>query len=154
MNITPRAVEYKPVVELLESDAYDNATALAKDIVKTVYRQILERDLWIVAQRPWPDTQRDITLLYGPVQSESEGKRFIKSAALIGLVAAVPLFSPAVRLARVQEFATAESRALDGAFCAEIACQHPDYVHEHNGYGGRCAIRGCRCNKFEEGEGN
>jgi hypothetical protein len=83
MKITPRANEIKAVVQLLESDEYTTAEALAKDIIKTVASMLDMRE-WVALTHRWHDGQRGIN--WGPFASPIEALRVAEHVGAGGLL--------------------------------------------------------------------
>ena len=133
MRVTPRGPEVKAIVELLESDDYDSADALAKAILKRTGELFAEREwyAWV-----WKESGSDMQLAWGPVSSESEARKLSSKVGLIGQHMFLPLYSTAALLARLAEKPTSP-------FCS--TCNHPHHCHEHPKFGGKCAARGCKC---------
>lgn len=149
MRITPRKTELAAVVELLESDEFDSANDLAKAIVRTVFSELMERDLWCLASRLVPGGAEPVTVLYGPFTSETEATRFAKAAEITGLNLALPMYSPAIAVRAHDERKAIEDRITAGEY-PTCKCGHPDFTHQHNGYGGKCATGGCGCARFAD----
>lgn len=142
MRVTPRREEVKRVVALLESDDFDSADALAKEIIKEVAACFAEREWYAFA---WRD--RGLSLAWGPLSSDSEVQRFAKKAALGGEGRSVKLFSTASMLDRL-EAAGKKDRVTH---C--VTCEHPLGAHEHPTMRGCCAVRGCGCAEAKKPSG-
>lgn len=140
MKLTPRAPEVKAIVDLLESDGYDSAEVLAKDIIKRVGELFAEREWFALAHRDKPG---GLVLAWGPLSSDTEVQRFGKKLALGGEAISVKLYSTAAILDRVES-----SSAGRAALCT--GCHHPIFVHQHEKYGGKCALRDCDCKYLEK----
>lgn len=137
MRLSPRGPEVKAIVELLESDDFDSAEALAKAVIKRVGELLSDRDMYA-----WVYGMGDgFNLAWGPFSSDSEAKKFAGQYAdmLKGLHMILPLGSPTA----LTERATANK--VPSHFCT--TCPHSLISHEHPKKNGRCAVRGCKCKK-------
>jgi hypothetical protein len=139
VRITPRKDEVKAVVELLESDGYDSADALAKDLIKRVADLFSEREWWAYAFRFGPGSQ---VLSWGPLSSETEVKRFAERLSVEGEHLSVKLYSTAAALTRLEESAGAVL-GKDATLC--LNCGHPNGTHMHEKKIGICQLKGCGC---------
>ncbi|UZJ23687.1 hypothetical protein RHODO2019_10755 [Rhodococcus antarcticus] len=135
MKLTPRADEVKAVVALLESDGYDSATALAKDIIRTVGEQLSEREMyaWV-----WRAQEGSYQLAWGPFSSEFEVRSMAKKAGLGGDHMTLKLYSVGAMTERLDAKAPSP-------MCA--TCGHPHGAHEHPKQGGKCSIKKCTCKR-------
>lgn len=140
MRLTPRGAEVKAIVELLESEQFDSADALAKAILKRIGELFSERDFYAWVYRETPDAWY---LPYGPFTSESEAKKFAGKYvdSLKGQHMILPLFSTQALVDRLAE------HKLPNLFCTNPTCTHQLLSHEHPKKNGRCAVRGCSCKK-------
>jgi hypothetical protein len=138
VRLTPRREEVKAVVELLESDGYDSADALAKDVIKRVADLFAERDMYAYAFRFAPGSQ---VLAWGPLTSETEVKRFATRIGLEGEHLAVRLFSTSAALTRVEE--NKHTAGKDAVICPK--CGHPAGTHRHEKRLGQCQVARCGC---------
>jgi hypothetical protein len=138
MRLTPRGTEVKAVVELLESEEFDSAEALAKAILKRTAELLAERDFYAWVYRETPDA---FYISHGPFTSETEAKRFAGKyvGSLKGQHMILPLFSTAQFVDRLA------SHKLPNYHCAD--CNHQLISHEHPKIQPKCAVRGCRCRK-------
>ncbi|WNV90279.1 hypothetical protein [Umezawaea sp. Da 62-37] len=137
MKITPRKDEVAAVAQLLESDGYDSAEALAKDVIKRVAEVLADREFYAWVHRFGPG---QLQIAWGPFTSDAEVVKFAKKAALGGESMSLKLCSTGAFLTRLDK-----NRAVPSTKCADPACGHPHGAHEHPKFGGRCAIRGCGC---------
>ncbi|WP_394615916.1 hypothetical protein JNUCC0626_40335 [Lentzea sp. JNUCC 0626] len=135
MRITPRKDEISAVAELLESDAYDSAEALAKAVIKRVAEVLADREFYAGVHRFGPG---QLQLAWGPFTSDAEVVKFAKTAALGGEWMSLKLCSTGAFLARREK-----TLAQPSTHCS--TCRHPHGAHEHPKFGGRCAARGCTC---------
>lgn len=135
MRITPRKAEVQEIVKLLESDDYDSADGLAKDVIKRVGELFAEREFYAYA---WRAGVGSPVLAWGPLPSEAEVKKFATRANLGGQHLAVRLFSTEAMLGRVEEASKGKS-----SHCP--SCGHPLGAHEHPRMSNKCAVGGCRC---------
>lgn len=135
MRVTPRKGEIAEIVKLLETDGYDSADALAKDIIKRTAELFADRE-WVAWV--WKETTEDhsFQLAWGPFPSESEAKKLASKVGVKGLQMFLPLASPGELARRVAEKPPAP-------WCS--ACYHPHHAHQHPKFNGRCAHRGCDC---------
>lgn len=139
MRLTPRKEEVKAVVELLESDGYDSADALAKDVIKRVAELFAEREWYAYAFRFGPGSQ---VISWGPLPSETEVKRFADRLGVEGEHLSVHLFSTAAALTRL-EATSADVVGKDAILCPK--CGHPNGTHRHEKKLGICQIPACGC---------
>jgi hypothetical protein len=139
VNITPRKAEVQALVELLESDQYASADALAKAMFKRIYELFLDRD-WHLYAFQWLSGGHP--LLWGPFTSEAEVARFAAKMSLgpMGRHGVMSAFSPNRQLQIVLD---ADKKPDRNPICDE--CGHPKGLHEHKGAGGRCVWRNCKC---------
>ncbi|ONI83467.1 hypothetical protein ALI22I_33740 [Saccharothrix sp. ALI-22-I] len=135
MKITPRKNEVAAVVQLLESDGYDSAEALAKDVIKRVAELFADREFYAFVHRFGPG---QLQIAWGPFTSDAEVVKFANKAKLGGEAMSLKLCSTGAFLARLGKNQIAPSER-----CA--TCNHPHGAHEHPTFGGRCAVRGCAC---------
>lgn len=138
MRVTPRKDEVAAVVELLESDQYDSANALAKDVIKKVAELFAKRDWYAWVWREHPDA---FQLAFGPLSSESEASRLAKKVGLGGQNMTLHLYSTAAVLSKHGELPPS-------LFCT--TCGHPDHAHEVPRYNGRCWIKKCGCKSLNK----
>jgi hypothetical protein len=138
MRLTPRGTEVKAVVELLESDQFDSADALAKAILKRTAELLAERDFYAWVYRESPDA---FYISHGPFTSENEAKKFAGKYVdmLKGQHMILPLFSTAQFVERLG------SHKMANYHCT--SCKHQLISHEHPKIQPKCAVRGCRCRK-------
>jgi hypothetical protein len=132
VKITPRKAEVQQIVSLLESDGYENAEALAKDVLKEAAAIFAGREWHAYAWRTGPGAP---VLAWGPLSSPTEVKKFAEKAALGGEHLCVKLFSTTVMLDRIASAEKGKSK-----HCS--LCTHPLGAHEHRG---GCAVGGCSC---------
>lgn len=128
------------MVELLESDGYASAEALAKDVIKRVGELFAERDWYAYAYRLGGTD--GITVLWGPLSSHNEVKKFADRLALQGEDGIFQLSSTAEQLRLVEE---GEAGIQNPAAATCLACGHPGGPHLHEKRVGRCQMNGCRC---------
>lgn len=138
MKLTPRGAEVKAVVELLESDEFESANALAKAILKHVADMLSDRDFYAWVYRETPDA---FYIPFGPFTSESEAKKFAGKYvdALKGQHMILPLYSTNEFVNRLA------SHKLPNYHCT--SCTHTLTAHEHPRKNGKCVVRGCSCKK-------
>lgn len=140
MRLTPRAAEVKAIVELLESEGYDSAEALAKDVIKRVGEIFAERDWYAYAYRL--GGADGITVLWGPLSSHNEMKKFADRLALQGEDGIFKLASTAEMLRHVAE---SEGGVPNPAAQTCLDCGHPGGAHLHERRVGKCQMDRCRC---------
>lgn len=138
MKLTPRGNEVKAIMELLESEDFDSAEALAKAVLKRTAELFSERDWCAWVYRESPDA---FYLPYGPFSSEIEAKRFAGKYvdSLKGQHMILPLFSTTELVDRLASHKTINY------FCA--SCKHQLVSHQHPKIQPKCAVRGCKCRK-------
>lgn len=136
MRLTPRANEVKAVVELLESEDFDSADALAKAIIKRVADVFAYRDwhAWV-----WRENPEAFYLSWGPFPSETEAKRTSARVGLKGQHMILPLYSTAALVDRLA------ADAIPSQFCS--TCNHSLIGHEHPKIQPKCAVKGCSCRR-------
>lgn len=128
------------MVELLESDGYDTAEALAKDVIKKVAELFAERDWYAYAYRL--GGTNGITVLWGPFSSHNECKKFADRLELRGEDGIFQLGSTAEQLRLVAE---GEAGVQNPATAICLNCGHPGGPHLHEKRIGKCQLNGCRC---------
>ncbi|PSL04098.1 hypothetical protein CLV30_106101 [Haloactinopolyspora alba] len=137
VRLTARKDEIQAITDVLEDDTYESAEKLARAVVTTTMRLLLDRDWYVVASRNGGNN-----LLYGPVPSENEAFKAINSGEL-GLGGEVGVFP--VRSVSNRERAVEELDADPNPACA--ACNHPKVTHEHPEVNG-CVVKTCKCKKY------
>lgn len=101
MRITPRKEEYAPIVTMLESGEYEDATALAKAIVVQAYTTLLSRDWWLtVVEMP---ADNPVRFAYGLSATETQARAYELGADFPRLV--LPVTSAEGHIARMREVA-------------------------------------------------
>jgi hypothetical protein len=142
MRFTPRKEEYKAVVDMLESDEYDNADQMAKALVKAVADMLWQRDWQAVTlgfdgKAAWS---------YGPFSSESEADKFAQSCLGLGnnvQYRKTLLASPARVVGHLFG-----APGVKG-FCK--TCGHSPFDHGTDGSSrGKCFLPECECAKWAE----
>lgn len=142
MRFTPRRGEVASIVEILESDAYDGAEAMAKDIIKEVVDILSYRDTYAGTLR-LRDGDHGINL--GPFYSEADIKSYLKSIATGGEFGAVKVFAPGPIKANQQG---ADDRS---PWCLTEGCGHPAYAHLTDGSSrGKCGLSDCECSRYKK----
>lgn len=143
MKLTPRADEYKPVIEILESDEYDNAEKMAKAVVKAVAEMLWMRD-WYALTHHFDGGTFGVN--WGPFASEAEA---LSLAEKLGLpedqFGTVHLASAGVLLANVVGKPGAKG------YCQTPDCGHPPMTHLMNKNGkqrGACPLGTCPCTSY------
>lgn len=118
MALTPRKNEIDAVLAILESEDYDDAASMAKELIKAVYAELGKRDGYGVAIGLRTD---DLRIPHGPFATILDAKRVAKEAEARGLVAFVaPLLGAANALAEEAE-----------ATHRKCKCGHPSVLHGH-----------------------
>lgn len=130
MRITPRREEVKTVVEILESDQYDSADAMAKALIKTVADALWMRDWYVLGSKF--RTEDNFWLPYGPFSSESEAASVYKKTAIGGIAKTVKIYSPGRLIAMV------EGKKGWSGYCAECGCDPAMHLQEGSARG-KCA---------------
>jgi len=137
VRLIPRGDEVAEVVALLESDGYDSAADLAKDIIKTVVDFLWFREWHLLVIQA-----NEIQLVFGPYASEAEavahGKLGANAATKFGTV-------------KTRILAMPEERAGGGfGYCVVEGCGHPGYLHSMAGSSrGKCVL--CdNCPEYEQ----
>lgn len=140
LTFTPRAEEWKPVLEMLESDEFKDGQSMAKALVKSVTAMLWHRE-WFVGQHIWAGGKPG--LIYGPFASEAQAKTFGDSLG-VGQEFRIRKVSAPGRVVGI----------LDGApgvkgFCK--TCGHSPFDHGIEGSGrGKCYLPDCTCLKWQE----
>ena len=137
MKITPRAEEYKPVIEILESDDYKDATAMAKAVVKVVADMLDMRDWYAIGHKFSEDSTHVIG--WGPFASDTDALAVAEKSAIGGVWSVKKLHSPGYLTGRL------EGREGGGfGFCRTPGCGHPADHHFFQASGrGTCAFDSC-----------
>lgn len=147
MAFTPRKEEYALIVEMLESDEFNDAPSMAKAIVKEVSRMLWHRD-WYATAITWPDADgnRKAKWMYGPFTSESDVQKFGNAHLLVGGGASYvwdKMYSPARTIGH------AEGAPGVKGFCK--TCGHSPFAHGVDGSSrGECKLTDCPCKKWVE----
>jgi hypothetical protein len=142
MRLTPRKPEVEAVVQLLESQDYATADALAKDIIKTVADMLDMRD-WVALGHRWHGGQS--TIAWGPFSSEIEALRVAEYVGVGGRFATVKLYSPGVLIGN------ARGRKNTAGFCRDERCGHAPFTHSMaTSARGPCLLESCTCPRFEK----
>jgi hypothetical protein len=142
MRITPRREEVKAIVEILESDQYDSADAMAKALIKEVAELMDLRD-WVALTHRFGEQDR-VGINWGPFASDSEATKYAEKVGINGKFATVKLYSPGILLAN----ATSAKRTIKD-FCTNPACMHASWTHSAVGNGrGKCVLELCPCDKY------
>ncbi|MFC4089321.1 hypothetical protein [Micromonospora sp. GCM10011541] len=142
MRITPRREEVKVIVDLLESDQFDSAEAMAKALIKEVAELMDMRD-WVALTHRFGEQDR-VGINWGPFASDSEATKYASKIGINGKFTAVKLYSPGLLLAN----ATQAKRPTKD-FCTNPFCMHAGSLHSAVGNGrGKCVLELCPCEKF------
>lgn len=143
MRLTPRGPEVKAIVELLESDDFDSAEALAKAVIKRTAELFEHRDWYAWVYRENPDA---FYLPFGIFPSDSEAKKFAGKYVemLVGEHMILRLHSTGLL---VEEMA---KHKRPSTACS--TCHHQLLSHEHPKIQPKCAVRGCRCRRATHGD--
>lgn len=136
MRITPRKSEVESLVRILQDDSYASPEAMAKDLFKSAYSSLLERDWEAFAHR----FDTGLTIAWGPFSSTIEAERFGRGVGLGGVNAVVKLHSPARAIGAIKD----NDKGIVDAFCT--TCDHPAHTH----FTGGCALRNCQCQTFRK----
>lgn len=140
MRLTPRKEEIKPVIEILESDKYDSAEAMAKALIKEIADILWMRD-WYVLGCKFRE-EDTFALPYGPFASDSEATSFAKKYGPGGVAQTVKIYSPG----RLQ--AMRDGKAGWPGYCATCGCD-PGYHLQDGSSRGKC-VRCPDCIKFKK----
>ncbi len=137
VRVDARKDEVKAISELLEDDSYDSSEKLARAVVTTTIKLMLERDWYVVASR-----NGGHNLLYGPLPSENAAMKALadESLGLGGEVGVFPVRSVSNRERTVEELDEPPVPP-----CGE--CGHPKTTHEFPKTSG-CAVTKCNCTHF------
>lgn len=140
-NIAPRAHEIDAIVEVLESEEFDNAKQAARRIFSTTMALLAERDWYVVAQR---NTGMPATL-YGFFATESAAIKAIEQNSLGLLGGEVAIFPVKGLSARSQYL-----RDLEAELPRDCeTCGHSQAAHESpRARGQGCVVIGCRCKTY------
>lgn len=140
MRLTPRKEEIQAVVEILESDQYDSAQAMAKALIKTVADALWMRDWYVLGSKLRADSE--FVLPYGPFASEAEAVSVFKKTAIGGYVQTRKIYSPGRLLAYV------EGKKGWPGYCGTCGCD-PGWHLQDGSSRGKCV--GCPdCAKFKK----
>lgn len=144
--ITPRGSEIATIVKLLESEEYETAEDLAKEILKTAHSLFQERDWYI-----WINREATLTLLYGPFAQRREAEKCAERAGIGGENYTTKLLSPAAMDRRAEKYDAKRGAVL-------CSCGHDKGLHEHPKTAGRCMYGSftnqkwyseCDCKRYE-----
>lgn len=136
MKLTPRKDEIKAVVDVLESDGYDNADQMARAVIKVVAEALGQREWYAYAHR---FKVGQTPMLWGPLSSDKEVEKLARTIGLDGDHRSMKMYSPAAIVERMSKDSEGASQ-----FCA--SCGHPKGAHQHPKQSGMCAVRSCSCN--------
>jgi hypothetical protein len=140
MRLTPRSEEVKAVIEILESDEYDSAQAMAKALIKEVAEILSMRDWWAVAHRFAGDETGGLN--WGPYSSVTEAQKAYEKFIGAGEARAVKVYSAG------HLEAMAVGKKWKG-FCE--VCHHAKSLHMSEGNSrDKCGLSNCKCPKFKE----
>lgn len=143
MRLTPRGAEVKAIVNVLESDEFDSAEALAKAIIKTTADFLSDRDWYVWVYRESPEAPY---LSYGPFTSDTEAMKY--AGKHVGMLKGQHMILPVYSTNALTE--ALASYRIKSVFCQ--ACAHSLVSHEHPKKNGKCAVRGCKCKRKVEEE--
>lgn len=73
-GLTPRKAEWEPIVDLLESEEYESAEALAKAVWKHTVDTVLERDWYLTVVKLGDTSHGPIQVAYGLAPTEASAK--------------------------------------------------------------------------------
>jgi hypothetical protein len=115
-TILPRKNEVEAVLSILESDEYDDAVSMAKQIVKALGAELGRRETFAVTRGLASD---DLRVAFGPYYSQGQALKVAGAARGIGLVAHVVKVNPA------DEAVPTDVESV-GKRCK---CSHPKELH-------------------------
>ncbi|ANT41062.1 hypothetical protein BI024_gp58 [Streptomyces phage Nanodon] len=143
MRITPRAQEINAVVELLESDEFEDSKQAAKAIIKEVASILAMRDSFALAHI-WQDGTAGLS--YAPFGTEGDAKKFGERLGGVGGTAhVVKLVSPEALIANQ------DGKAGWTPFCLVDGCGHAPFTHSMAGTSrGACMVDGCECSTYRK----
>ena len=116
MTLLPRKNEVDLVLSILESDDYDDASAMSKAIVKALGAELAKRETFAVSRGLASD---DFRSAHGPFYSQGQAIKVAQANRDIGLHASVVKVNPA------SEAVPSEPEAI-GKRCK---CGHPKELH-------------------------
>lgn len=73
-GLTPRKAEWGPIVDLLESEEYESAEALAKAVWKHTALTLLQRDWYLAVVRLGDTEQGPLQVAYGLAPTEAAAR--------------------------------------------------------------------------------
>lgn len=127
MNLTPTKEERAAIVAILSSEAFETPDDMARELLKTAYALLSERDAYGVGIGLQSD---DLVLAHGPWYNLGDAKRVVKEANARGLRAFVArLYGPAKALPDAEESTYKR--------CSQ--CNHPKPLHGT----GKLSTAGC-----------
>lgn len=138
MRLTPRKEEVNAVVEILESDQYDSAQAMAKALIKTVADALWMRDWYVLGSKF--RTEDNFWLPYGPFASVSEAESVYKKTAIGGAAKTVKVYSPGRLVAMIEG-----KRGWPG-YCSDCGCDPAMHLTDGSSRG-KC-VSCPTCKKF------
>lgn len=140
-NIAPRAHEVDAIVELLESDEFDNAKQAARRIFSTAMALLAERDWYVIARR----NQGLPPTIYGFFATEAAALKAIETNALGLLGGEVYVFKVEGLSARSKYL-----RELEAELPRDCeTCRHAQGAHDvPRARVKGCVVVGCRCTEY------
>lgn len=144
VSLTPRADEYKPLVEVLESDAYGDAPSMAKALVKRAWELLSMRETHLLVI----GHEGRAELVYGPFSSASQAEKLAKK------IGGDARFDYSVVRAFPAGVLEANLDSLPGGgfgYCRVDECGHMQALHLMNGTArGGCSQPACSCERFRK----
>lgn len=143
MRITPRAHEVGRVIEILESEEFDDAKAMAKAIIKEVADILAMRDSFALAH-VWGDGSKGLN--YGPFGTKGDAEKFGERLGGVGGTAHV------VKLSSPEELLANQVGKKGWApWCLDEGCGHAPFTHSQEAQTrGACIVSGCSCTAYRK----
>ncbi|AOQ27033.1 hypothetical protein SEA_GODPOWER_58 [Streptomyces phage Godpower] len=143
MRITPRAQEVNAVLEIMESDEFEDGKSMAKALIKEVAQILAQRDSFALAHT-WQDGTAGLN--FGPFGTEGDATKFGERLGGVGGTAhVVKLSSPEVLIANQ------DGKKGWTPFCLVEGCGHAPFAHSMAGTSrGACMVDGCECSTYRK----
>ena len=106
VKITPRADEWKPLVDMFESGEYDTPEALARAAVRHIGERLLERDWWLTVVKVGEAGYGPVQFVYGLSATENDAQNALLGTMGERMILPVRSAVGHIRWAETQDGAT------------------------------------------------